>query len=122
MREVLERRENGDPACALGYAVYEHRLRGQLAAMVAALGGLDVLALTGGVGEASATVRRTAVDSLGYLGLRLDEGFNDPLDGDHLAADGIADLTGDGSSARVVVVAAREDVEIARSAVDVLVR
>ena len=120
MREVLRRRDDGDPACALGYAVYEHSLRGRLAAMVAALGGLDVLALTGGVGEASAMVRRSAVDSLGFIGLCLDEGANHRLDGDHLAADGMADLTGDGSSARVVVVAAREDVMIARSAVDVL--
>lgn len=121
MREVLARRGDGDPACALAYAVYSHRLRSKLAAMVASLGGIDALVLTGGTGEGSATVRRTAVESLGHLGLRLNDAVNLGV-GELMTSSGMVDVTGDGSSAFVLVVAAREDVEIARSTLEVLER
>ena len=65
MREVLERA----PAPAtrdarLALDVYLHRLRAAIAAMAAALGGLDALVFTGGVGEHSAQVRAGAVAGL----------------------------------------------------------
>jgi acetate kinase len=118
MRKVLARRADGDAAAQAGYAVYAHRLRACLAAMVAALGGLDVLVLTGGVGEGSPAVRSTAADGLAYLGVRLDEGANDRVGevSDH------ADLTGAGSTARVLVLEAREDLEIARGTCEVVHR
>ena len=57
MRTVLEAEGRGDPDAALAIGVYLHRFRAGIAAMVAALGGLDVLVFTGGVGEHSAPVR-----------------------------------------------------------------
>jgi acetate kinase len=67
MREVLARAGGGDPAARLALEVYLHRLRAAVAAMTAALGGLDVLVFTGGVGEHSAEVRAAAAAGLGYL-------------------------------------------------------
>jgi acetate kinase len=107
MREVLARSEAGDADARLALDVYLHRLAASVAAMTAAVGGLDALVLTGGVGEASADVRRLLVDRLGFLGLSLDPAANEAVDGD-------ADVSGVGATARVLVVAAREDVEIAR--------
>ena len=75
--------------------------------MAAALGGLDALVFTGGVGERSAPVRRGAADGLGFLGVALDAARNG-------AADGDADISADGAPVRTLVVPAREDVEIAR--------
>jgi acetate kinase len=75
--------------------------------MAAALGGIDVLAFTGGVGENAPAVRERAVGGLGFLGIGLDRARNRTLTGD-------ADVTSDGASARVLVVEAREDLEIAR--------
>jgi predicted NBD/HSP70 family sugar kinase len=57
MREVLSRAEAGDEAARLARDVYIHRLRAGIAAMAAALGGLDTIVFTGGVGENSAEVR-----------------------------------------------------------------
>ena len=57
MREVLAGRAAGDAACALAFDVYLHRLARETAAMTAALGGLDLLVLTGGVGEHAWQVR-----------------------------------------------------------------
>jgi acetate kinase len=99
MREVLA---SGDGAARLAVDVYVHRLRAGIAAMAAALGGLDVLVFTGGVGENSAEVRALACEGLGFLGISLEPRLN-------------AGNEADGAVGRgVVVVRAREDLEIAR--------
>ncbi len=107
MREVLRRRDEGDEAAGLALEVYLHRLRAGIAAMAAALGGLDVLVFTGGVGERSSPVRAEACRGLGFLGVGLDPQAN------HSATED-ADVTAVGASVRVLVIAAREDLEIAR--------
>ncbi|HKE76828.1 MAG TPA: acetate/propionate family kinase [Acidimicrobiales bacterium] len=107
MREVTERAAAGDGDATLALEVYVHRLRAAIAAMVAALGGLDALVFTGGVGENSAAVRAAAAGGLGFLGVVLDPA-------DNAAARPDVDVTGRGSQARVLVIAAREEVEIAR--------
>ncbi len=106
MREVLRRRASGDAAAELALAVYQHRLRASVAAMAAALGGIDALVFTGGVGERSAPVREEACRGLGFLGVALDPDAN-------AAASGDADVTAAGAGARVLVLEAREDLEIA---------
>ena len=107
MREVLAQAGSGDERARLALEVYLHRLRASIAAMTAALRGIDALVFTGGTGERSAPVRAAAVEGLAYLGLELDPLRNDTADGD-------ADLTAEGAAARVLVVEAREDLEIAR--------
>jgi acetate kinase len=107
MREVLSSAESGEQRAALALDVYTHRLRGGIASMAAALGGIDVVAFTGGVGQNAPAVRERVVRGLGFLGLGLDEARNRAPAGD-------ADVTADGASARVLVVQAREDLEIAR--------
>jgi acetate kinase len=106
MREVLARATSDDDA-RLARDVYIHRLRAGIAAMAAALGGLDALAFTGGVGEHSAEVRERAGTGLGFLGVELDRARND-------AASGDAEIGADGADVRTLVVTAREDLEIAR--------
>jgi acetate kinase len=107
MREVLRNAERGEERAALALEVYAHRLRGGIAAMATALGGIDVLAFTGGVGENAPAVRELAVGGLGFLGIGLDSTSNRAVTGD-------ADVTVEGASVRVLVVTAREDIEIAR--------
>jgi acetate kinase len=106
MREVIERAEGGDPAAALALDVYVHRLGGGIAAMAAALGGLDVLAFTGGIGERAATIRSRAAAGLRFLGVELDEDRNRSGGTD-------VELSAAGAAVRTVVIAAREDLEIA---------
>jgi acetate kinase len=68
MRSVLAARDAGDERARLALDVYLHRLRAGIAAMAAALGGVDVVAFTGGVGEHSAQVRDETVAGLAFLG------------------------------------------------------
>ena len=85
MREVEAAAGHGDPAARLAHDVYIHRLRSSIGAMVASLGGIDALVFTGGVGERAPAIRDAATDGLGLLG-----------------------------DAVVLVIEAREDIEIAR--------
>ena len=110
MREVLSRAAAGDERAVLGRDVYLHRLRGLTASMAAAMGGLDVLVFTGGVGQNSAEIRSRAGDGLGFLGVAIDSGRNS-LDQQARGADW--EITANGSPARTFVIAAREDKQIA---------
>jgi acetate kinase len=103
MRQILAR---DDPEAALALEVYLHRLRARIAAMAAALGGLDVLVFTGGVGEGAPEVRRGAADGLGFLGVRIDPERNATARAD-------ADIGAPGAAVRSLVVTAREDLEVA---------
>ena len=114
MREVEAAAQRGDPAAALGLEVYIHRLVSGIGAMSAATGGADVLVFTGGVGEHSAIVRRRAVERLGFLGLAIDVHRNDTVHDD-------SDITAPGATVRTLVIAAREDLQIAREARRLLV-
>ena len=113
LRDVLARADSGDADAALAFAVYIHRLRGFIAAMAAAAGGLDVLVFTGGVGEHQPVVRAGAAEGLGFLGVGVEADANERADAD-------ADITAAGSPVRTLVIAAREDIEIARQVATVV--
>jgi acetate kinase len=113
LRDVLAGRAAGDDGCALAFDVYVHRLVREAAAMTAATGGLDLLVLTGGVGEHAPEVRAALADGLAHLGVALDDAGN-------RAATGDADISGAGSAVATVVVTAREDLEIRRQVLAVL--
>jgi acetate kinase len=115
MRDVLARDAAGDEAARLALDVYVHRLRGGIAAMAAALGGIDALVFTGGVGERSFQIRARAVDGLAFLGLMVDDELNAHAEPD-------AEVTASGARPRVLVIRAREDLEIARQTRAVLDR
>ena len=113
MRTALEREAAGDADAGIAIAVYLHRLRGGIAAMAAAMGGLDALAFTGGVGEHAASLRARTVTGLGFLGLALDDRANDASRPD-------IEISAAGAPVRTWVVAAREDLEVARQVTHVL--
>jgi acetate kinase len=107
MREITARAHAGDGPAQLALDIYIHRLRGGIAAMAAALGGLDALVFTGRVGERSAEVRSRAAAGLGFLDVEVDEAANHDASGD-------VDLSAASARVRTLVISAREDIEIAR--------
>lgn len=94
-------------AGTLAVDVYVHRLRREIAAMAAALGGLDALVFTGGVGEHQPAVREAAAAGLGFLGVAVDPEMNRCVTGD-------GEIGAAGAAVRTLVVTAREDLEISR--------
>jgi acetate kinase len=104
--EELER--SAEPAARLALDVYCYRIACAIGAMAVALGGLDAIAFSGGVGEGSAFVRARVCSRLGFLGVQVEDSRNS-------AGGAGAELAVDRSRVRVVVVHAREDVVAARA-------
>ena len=79
--------------------------------MIAAMGGLDAVAFTGGIGENAPNVRARIMDGLGWLGLRADEAANEV---------GRTQLHQDDSDIGAWIVPAQEERRIATEALKVL--
>jgi acetate kinase len=75
--------------------------------MAAMLGGVDALVFTAGVGERSQEIRKRVCENLDYLGLELDRMANETCKPD-------ADIATPASTARILVIATREDLTIMR--------
>ena len=103
MRELLARRD--DARARLAIDVYTHRVRQAIGALAVTLGGVDALVFTGGVGEHAAEIRAAACRGLACLGLELDADANARCRPD-------ADVARAGSRARILVITAREDLEM----------
>ena len=116
MRDILEAATAGDERAGLALDVYCYRLRKYIGAYAAALGGLDLLVFTAGVGENSPAVRAKVCEGLGFLGIELDGEANTRACG----AD--ADIAAVGADVRVLVVATDEERVIAEETVAVVAR
>jgi acetate kinase len=103
--KALLGRATEDPRATLALAMFGYAVRKAIGGLTAALGGLDMLVFTGGIGEHAAAVRAEACEGLGYLGIRLDEERNARGDG-HISAEG--------SRCPVRVIPANEELVIAR--------
>ncbi len=86
-------RASAEPAAAEAIALFTHRIRRESGAAIAALGGLDVLAFTGGIGENDARLREDVAAGLAFTGLRIDVAANRALRPGAAAAVHAADST-----------------------------
>ncbi len=76
IHEIETAAGEGHHRALLAHKAFCYQVRKNIGAYVAAMGGIDVLAFTGDVGETSATVRSLACQGLGYMGIKLDEEKN----------------------------------------------
>jgi acetate kinase len=107
MRALLEADAGGNERARLAVDVFCYRLRKYLAAYVAVLGGVDVVAFAGGIGENAPEIRRRALVGLDAMGLGLDEARNDAARGRE------AEISPAGAAAKVLVVPTNEELLIA---------
>jgi acetate kinase len=110
MPAVISAADRADPDALLALDVWVHRTRSTVSAMTAALGGLDVLVFSGGVGEHQPFLRERVAAGLGFLGLAVDTERNRAA----VDSEADADISAPGAAARTLVVEAREDLVIAR--------
>jgi acetate kinase len=104
MRDLLDR-EAYDGRAAEAVALFCYQAKKFLGALAAALGGLDALVFTGGIGEHAAPVRERVCEGLGFLGIRLDPDRN----GAHAPL-----ISSDDATVTVRVVPTDEDLVVAR--------
>jgi acetate kinase len=111
MRDVEDRAASGDSAAQLAINLYAYRARKYIGAYAAAMGGVDAVVFTGGIGENSASMRRRICDGLDFMGLRLDHDRNLGVD---LADRAAPQIQAYGSRVAVIVTETAEQLQIAQ--------
>ncbi len=118
MREVEKAAEGGDARALMALKTFCYRVRKYIGAYIAAMGGLDVLIFTAGIGQGSAGVRATALQGLRCMGIHLDEQRNREA----CSGKEIARISADDSPVTVLVVPTDEERMIARETLRTLSR
>lgn len=117
MREIEQAAADGNPRALLAFKTFCYSLRKYVGAYAAAMGDLDCLVFTGGIGQGSAGVRWLACQGLQFMGIKIDEARNQQADGKSLAI-----ISTDDSPITVLVVPTDEERMIARETVGALKR
>lgn len=118
VREIEEAANAGHPRALLAIKTFAYRVRKYIGAYVAAMGGVDAVAFTGGIGQGSVEVRSLACQGLGQMGIRIDEKKNREARG----FEEICDISADDSAVRVLIVPTDEERMIARETLRTLGR
>lgn len=113
VRDIEEAAQNGGQPAALALDAFAYQVRKTIGAYAAAMGGLDAVAFTGGIGENSASTRARCCAGLEFLGLRLDPMRNEKDRGDRV-------VSASDSGAVVLALATNEELVVARRAYRVL--
>ncbi len=113
MRDVETAMQAGNDNARLALETYVYGVKKYIGAYIAALGGVDVIAFAGGIGEKSATTRAKICEGLEWCGIRLDAEKN-------RQATGEADISERDSRAKILVVSTNEEIIVARETARVL--
>jgi acetate kinase len=116
MREIEAAVAAGNPKAILALNVYNYRIRKYIGAYAAALGGLDILIFTGGVGENQWSTRETVCTGMEFMGIHLDKEKNHGLKGEE------ALISAPGSRVSIMVVPTDEEYTIASDTMEILVK
>lgn len=106
MREILQAVEEGDRKAKYAYDVYTYRIKKYIGAYSAAMGGVDAIVFTGGIGENAVKVREDVCNDMDYLGIKIDLDKNKIADGDAI-------ITSDDSKVKVMRITTNEELVIA---------
>jgi acetate kinase len=113
VRDLEQAAAAGSADAALALEVFAYQVRKTIGAYAAAMGGVDAVAFTGGIGENSARLRSACCAGLEFLGIRLDPRRNEQGAGDRL-------VSPDGAPVAVLALATNEEVIVARRAYGLL--
>ena len=109
LRDIESAAEEGSRNAALALEVFVYQVKKTIGAFAAAMGGLEAVAFTGGIGENSARLRTGCCAGLEFLGIRLDETRNQSGSGDRMVSQ-------DGAPVTVLALATNEELIVARRA------
>ncbi|MBR1675897.1 MAG: acetate kinase [Clostridia bacterium] len=107
-RDLTEAANNGNHRAELALDVFTYSCKKYLGAYAAALGGVDCVVFTAGIGEHDGAVRKAIASDMEYMGIKIDEEKNAHI------GDGITDITGEGGKVKVLVIPTNEELVIAR--------
>ena len=108
MRDVTSAADAGNERAKLATEMLAYQIKKYVGSYAAAMGGLDCLVFTGGIGENDNRVRASVCENMGFLGISVDPAKNQQRTSD------ILDISGKGSRVKVLVVCTNEELMIAR--------
>ncbi|OEU84851.1 MAG: acetate kinase [Desulfobacterales bacterium S5133MH4] len=108
MREVIENMEKGDKRAAVALDVYAYRIKKYIGAYFAALGSVDAIIFTAGVGEHAPLIREKSCEGLSRLGIEIDTNKN------AAPGSGTREINTPNSEVKVLVIPTNEELKIAR--------
>ena len=114
MREIEQEAKEGNERARLGLDMYSYRIKKYIGSYAAAMGGIDMLLFTGGIGENADMIRKEITDGLSFLGIDLDESKNKGLRGKD------AIISTDNSKVKVMVVPTNEEYVIANDTMKII--
>jgi acetate kinase len=115
MREVnIAAYEQNNERAKLGLDMYHYRIKKYIGSYAAAMGGIDTIVFTGGVGENSSETRFEVCKELGFLGIDFDQNSNNGLRGLE------KEITKPGSKVKVLVVPTNEELVIAQDTMEIV--
>jgi acetate kinase len=114
MRDIQKAREDGNPRAQDVYEMFQHNLAKNVGAYYAALGGLDVMVFTAGIGENDSVTRADLCNKLAHLGIDFDEKKNEGNRGTEII------ISKPRSKVTVMVVPTNEELMIAKDAYELV--
>jgi acetate kinase len=112
-RDLEKATEEGNDRAQLALDIFHYRIRGQIAAYAAHMGGVDAIIFTAGIGENSITTRKSCLEGLEFLGIEIDDKKNN-------VRGKIAEISSDNSNVKVYVIPTNEELMIAKETLEVL--
>lgn len=112
-RDITAAMREGNPRAKLGLEMFTYQVRKYVGQYAAAMGGIDALVFTAGIGENVAHVRMGAVQGLEFLGIEVDAGINETARYD-------TDISTPSAKVRTLVIATDEELAIARDTLRLL--
>lgn len=114
MRDVYAGRNNGDERCAYAFNMFAHRVKKYIGAYAAIMNGMDLLVMTGGIGENAWFMREPILSNMEFLGIKIDKKVNEGLMGE------AAVISTPDSKVKVVVFPTDEEYMIAKDTFDLV--
>lgn len=113
MREIINEMKNGNPRAKLAFDVFCYRVKKYIGAYSAAMGGVDVLVFTAGIGENSPDVRKSVCEGLEFLGIKIDDEKNNSPEKEKI-------ISTDDSKVKVLVIPTNEELVIALDTAEIV--
>jgi len=113
MREIISEMKNGNQRAKLAFEVFCYRIKKYIGAYAAAMGGVDAIVFTAGIGENSPDVRKKVCEGLEFLGIKIDDEKNDSPEKEKI-------ITTDDSKVKVLVIPTNEELVIALDTAEIV--
>ncbi len=114
LRTIEDLAQNGDKQCQLALAINTYRIRKYIGAYTAAMGGVDAIIFTAGIGENSDVIRKGALEGLEFMGISLDDDKN------AVRSSELRAIESTHSKVKIFVIPTNEELEIAKQAFELV--